>query len=584
MSDPAQQPITFQAPDCAELAPLFPGYAFHGLIATGGMGAVYRAVQKSLDRMVAIKILPQEFSQDCAFTASFEAEAKAMARLNHPNLIGVYDFGEINGMLFIIMEFVPGKSLYHSAHGLAIDPAEVIRLVTGICSGLAHAHNNGILHRDIKPSNILLDLNARPKIGDFGLARPIGSSVDDGEEIFGTPHYTAPEVCSAPQCVSHRADIFSVGVMLHELLTGRLPADYPYPASSICQCDPRFDVIIRRATDPMPDLRYASAEEIARDLQAIAAPAPVALTPALARPAPVATQALPRRAATPAAGASRPVPVTIEKSSSPVVGIFMLLVAIIIAAVAYKEYGKPRTFTQVIIDKNPAQAEQGSTKPPPAEPPLTSTIPSITPTTQPSTKPPKPEIKPSDPEVKPVEPEVTTPDPVPVLQPKYDVAGFLTRARKIMQDRAEPLATKRKARVKDNFWTFEKESIRLAGRVTVDRVQTVNKVTKLLATMKSEDSRVPASLDSELAEIPGIPGLHEEMLDKQKKIDQEFRHTINELAATYIVGLNKQIERLKTENDPAAITLIEEEITKTRNESEYFPSLILGSASAAGSP
>ena len=188
----------FVAPDPADLAPLFPGYEIQGLIATGGMGAVYCAVQKSLDRTVALKILPMELSKDAAFCAGFEAEAKAMARLNHPNLIGVYDFGEVNGMLYIIMEFVPGKSIYHSADGIAIDPDEVIRLVTGICHGLAHAHEHGIIHRDIKPSNILLDLNAQPKIGDFGLARPIERKIEEGEEIFGTPHYTAPEVVEAP--------------------------------------------------------------------------------------------------------------------------------------------------------------------------------------------------------------------------------------------------------------------------------------------------------------------------------------------------------------------------------------------------
>ena len=240
--------ITFEAPDIADLAPLFPGYDFEFLIATGGMGAVYCAVQRSLERKVAIKILPEEFSQDAAFCASFQAEAKAMARLNHPNLIGVYDFGEVNGMLFIVMEFVPGQSLFHSSHGIAIDASEVIRIVSATCHGLAHAHEHGIIHRDIKPSNILLDLNAQPKIGDFGLARPVETQTQEGEEIYGTPHYTAPEVVHSPQSVDNRADIFSIGVMLHELLTAHLPADDPRSASAIIHCDPRFDAIIRKAT------------------------------------------------------------------------------------------------------------------------------------------------------------------------------------------------------------------------------------------------------------------------------------------------------------------------------------------------
>jgi len=263
--------VGFIAPLPTDLIPLFPGYEIQGLIATGGMGAVYRAVQKSLDRTVAIKILPLELSKDAAFCAGFEAEAKAMARLNHPNLIGVYDFGEVNGMLYIVMEFVSGESLYHSSYAAAINPAEVIRLITAICDGLTHAHKNGIIHRDIKPSNILLDLNGQPKIGDFGLARPIERKLEQGEEIFGTPHYTAPEVVDQPHSVDHRADIFSLGVMLHELLTGKLPAVDPRPASTIIRCDPRLDTIIRRATQPLPAARYASAAEMAADLRAISA-------------------------------------------------------------------------------------------------------------------------------------------------------------------------------------------------------------------------------------------------------------------------------------------------------------------------
>ena len=263
-------PTGFVAPEASELAPLFPGYDIHDLIATGGMGAVYRAVQKSLDRTVALKILPMEFSEDAEFCAGFAAEAKAMARLNHPNLISVYDFGSVNGMLFIVMEFVPGKSIYHSANGVAIDPLVVIRLVTGICHGLAHAHENGILHRDIKPSNILLTTNAEPKIGDFGLARPIERKSEAGEMIFGTPGYTAPEVMEAPQSVDHRADLFSVGVLLHELLTGKLPKADERSASMISGCDIQFDPIIRRAIDPETANRYTSAAEIASDLQSIA--------------------------------------------------------------------------------------------------------------------------------------------------------------------------------------------------------------------------------------------------------------------------------------------------------------------------
>ncbi len=259
-------PPQFEAPSPEELHELLPAYDVLAFIAKGGMGAVYKAHQKSLERDVAIKILPREFGEDEAFRKRFEDEAKAMAKLNHPNLISVYDFGEVDHMPYIVMEFVDGKSLHHSAHGKAIEQKEVARLVTGICEGLAHAHEAGILHRDIKPANILLDGKKRPKIGDFGLARFAEESEGEGI-IFGTPDYTAPEVVKRPSAVDTRSDIFSTGVILYELLTGKLPEKSYVPASQIEDVDPRFDKIVRRATHPSPMLRFADGEAMTKDLK-----------------------------------------------------------------------------------------------------------------------------------------------------------------------------------------------------------------------------------------------------------------------------------------------------------------------------
>ena len=302
-------PPQFEAPSPEELHELLPAYDVLAFIAKGGMGAVYKAHQKSLERDVAIKILPREFGADEDFRRRFEDEAKAMAKLNHPNLIGVYDFGEVDGMPYIVMEFVDGKSLHHSAHGKAIDQKEVARLVTGICDGLTHAHEAGILHRDIKPANILLESRKRPKIGDFGLARAADESEGDGV-IFGTPDYTAPEVVRDPNSVDKRSDVYSTGVILYELLTGKTPEKNYMPASQIEDVDPRFDKIVRRATHPSPTLRFADAGAMAKDMKALQdalekqvagivthatpvtivpahahAPAPAAPTPAAAVPA-----------------------------------------------------------------------------------------------------------------------------------------------------------------------------------------------------------------------------------------------------------------------------------------------------------
>ena len=260
----------FQAPEVEELKPLFPGFEIDGFLARGGMGAVYAGRQKSLDRPVAIKILPREFGADEQFRANFESEAKTMARLNHPNLIGVYDFGDADGYLFIIMELVEGDSLFDAAYGRVVDPVEAARLVAEICSGLSHAHQHGILHRDIKPENVLLAPGPQPKIVDFGLARPTGHGPGADEAIFGTPGYTAPEVLENPAAVDQRADIFSVGVLLFELLTGQRPGEAWQPPSALAGCDAQFDEIVRRAMHPSPAMRYADAEEIAKDLKRLA--------------------------------------------------------------------------------------------------------------------------------------------------------------------------------------------------------------------------------------------------------------------------------------------------------------------------
>lgn len=291
-------PAPFEAPTLEDLAVLLPAYDFESFIAQGGMGAVYKARQRSLDRDVAIKILPRELGEDPEFRQSFETEARAMARLNHPNLIGVYDSGDVDGMLYIVMEYVNGKSLYYSAYNLAVDPPQAADIVKGICDGLAHAHENGVIHRDIKPANILLTPKREPKIGDFGLARPSGS--EGPGLIMGTPGYTAPEVLKNPEHADRRSDLYAVGVILYELLTGKRQEPNSPPPSSVGRCDRALDVIWQKATHPNPALRYADAAQMAKDLAAWLAKAPGAAqrklvaagarpVPGVRKPSPVAT-------------------------------------------------------------------------------------------------------------------------------------------------------------------------------------------------------------------------------------------------------------------------------------------------------
>jgi serine/threonine protein kinase len=575
---------TFTAPEPDSLAPLFPGYAIEALIATGGMGAVYRAVQKSLDRNVAIKILPQEFSQDAAFCAGFEAEAKAMARLNHPNLIGVYDFGEVNGMLFIVMEYVPGQSLFHSAHGLAIQPGEVIRLVTGICNGLAHAHQHGIIHRDIKPSNILLDLHAQPKIGDFGLAQPMGIKADANQDIYGTPHYTAPEVVHSPRSVGHHADIFSVGVILHELLTGCLPADDPRPASIIIHCDPRFDAVIRRATNPVPELRYVSAAELAQDLKAIQIPTgPQAPHHGAARRTPVAMPPNTSKAALRRLSSGRR-----AKQSSGLSGILFLVLALLIGGIAFYLLSQREKAKQLNAVPTPPDPTTEPSIPPvkqdPKPTPPTEDPKSTPPTEDPKSTPPtNPAPKPEGPLVPPVAPieSVIRPPVEPPAKPatSFNVTEFLTRARKIMlEKRAAPLILNRDKSLEKNLQHFYFAAKRTIRNIPVDNKREKNRAeSQLKAFMNAcrrNNNRLFKVPSEDLISIEDSRVIQIEFFEKQPEIDKVLMDALTELSATYVLGINNQIERLKAVSDTPAIELLEEELDSIRKDPEYFAELM----------
>lgn len=364
----------FTPPEPEEIGKLLPAYEVHHLIAKGGMGAVYLARQKSLERDVAIKVLPRHFGEDAEFRASFETEAKSMAKLNHPNLISIYDFGQVDGLLYIIMEMVQGKSLYYSAYGKTIDPQEAAGIAIGICRGLASAHSHGILHRDIKPANILLAPDASPKIGDFGLARPVSET--DAGLAFGTPGYAAPEVVHSPSAVDQSTDIYSVGVILYELLTGHLPDKNYSPAATEIGCDSGFDRIIRKATHPTPALRYRDAATMADDLEKIAHKKPNPLlvesgskpsssTAKTLLTSPPASSPKPgsgKPAASPAARAAARAASQQAGSNVPLVRniiiIIALLAAIYIAWEGYKSVRSKREAEQALVDEERAKRER----------------------------------------------------------------------------------------------------------------------------------------------------------------------------------------------------------------------------------
>ncbi|MCA9066630.1 MAG: serine/threonine protein kinase, partial [Planctomycetaceae bacterium] len=217
-AEPGSRPRrAYAVPTLEELAPLFPDFQLQGLIGIGGMGCVFRARQTRLDRTVAIKILPRELAADDLFAERFSREARAMARLNHPNIVRVYDYGKTGDVYFLIMEYMDGMNLRELIDVGRIAPAEAFRILEQVCAALDYAHNEGVIHRDIKPENILFTRLGHVALADFGLARlAIDSSCEvsltQTRQAMGTLNYMAPEQWENPRSVDHRADIYAVGV------------------------------------------------------------------------------------------------------------------------------------------------------------------------------------------------------------------------------------------------------------------------------------------------------------------------------------------------------------------------------------
>ena len=265
----------FQPPTVEEVARLFPQLEILALIGKGGMGAVYKARQPALDRMVALKILPPQTAAGPGFVERFNREARALARLNHPNIVGVYEFGQASGLSFFIMEFVDGLNLRELERAGKLSPREALQIVPQICEALQFAHDEGIVHRDIKPENILLDKKGRVKIADFGIAKILGGGSEPDltqtHGAMGTPHYMAPEQMEKPTTVDHRADIFSLGVVFYEMLTGELPlGKFGPPSSRKVEVDVRLDDVVLRTLERDPERRYQHASQVKTAVDTIA--------------------------------------------------------------------------------------------------------------------------------------------------------------------------------------------------------------------------------------------------------------------------------------------------------------------------
>ena len=276
-------------PTAEELARLLPQYRIECMLGHGGMGAVYKGLQPELDRPVAIKLLPAELSADEHFVSRFKREARTLANLHHPGIVAVYAFGQTSERhLYFVMEYVAGTDLRRVLQDPGLNPDQAFELIGQICEALQAAHEQGVIHRDIKPANILIAGDGRVKLADFGLSRP--QQEDDlagltmTNMIMGTPDYMSPEQRSGYS--DHRTDIYALGIMLYEMLTGKCPRGAFVPVSRKIQVDVRIDEVVLKALQEEPDLRYQQASELKRDVERIrtsklepVAPVPVVTPP-----------------------------------------------------------------------------------------------------------------------------------------------------------------------------------------------------------------------------------------------------------------------------------------------------------------
>jgi serine/threonine-protein kinase len=235
-------------------------YRIEKQIGRGGMATVYKAYHVALERDVAIKVLHKDFLSDASFLARFQREARVVARLEHPNIVPVYDFAEFQEQPYLVMKYVQGETLKDRLKRGPLSKEETLWIVETVGNALSYAHKKGILHRDIKPSNIILESERQLYLADFGLARITQSrnATLTGDMIVGTPQYISPEQAMGQLDIDEGADIYSFGVMLYEMVVGHVPFDADTP----------FSIIQDHLYSPLP-LPSASNPEISFDLEQV---------------------------------------------------------------------------------------------------------------------------------------------------------------------------------------------------------------------------------------------------------------------------------------------------------------------------
>jgi serine/threonine protein kinase len=270
--DPSQPPAP---PSIEELQTAIPGLEVLEFISQGGMGSVFKAKQKNLDRLVALKVVPSSGENShVAHPDRFLREARTLAKLSHPNIVPVFDVGRTDQFIYLIMEFIEGDNLRGLMRRSALSIQSVLRIISQTCNALEYAHTKHVVHRDIKPENILINREGIVKIVDFGLAKinegtQRESNLTGTRQIMGTPNYMSPEQIECTREVDHRSDIYSLGVVFYELLTGELPIGHFEPPSAIRGNHEPLDPVVLKALQKRPEQRYQKVSELDTDLSSL---------------------------------------------------------------------------------------------------------------------------------------------------------------------------------------------------------------------------------------------------------------------------------------------------------------------------
>ncbi len=560
------------------------GYAVDKLVSTGKRGALYQARQMSLDRTVTIKVLPPEIRQDPVLRQAFETEAKAMARLNDPNLVDVFDFGEVQDTLYIIMEHVPGRSLFETTHGKHVDPKESLRLVADLCHGLDHAHQAGMIHRALNPKNVLINNEAQAKIVNFGIASLTG--INNSDEVSG---YTAPELRTtdsqaAPQ-VDARADIYSAGMILYELIVGRLPSNPYTPPSAVRNTRRELDEIIYHAIQPDPAQRYSSAKEMAQELENAlekmgTPPTQQIIKTMLTAGTATATTQAPRRPTV-------NIPVTKPANHSALI-VTLLTIAVLIgvaALVIKSSSNTPQPKAPPTANQKPKTAPKVRSHE--QSPPRLSNADKISRREKrernlannrnktPIIEAPKPEPQDGgNTETAEITPLVTPAPELPdkATPPEFDIDEWLLTARTFMHKKAQRTLADYDKEIASNIDSFERDVKR--------RIRRLDRSARNPAEAAAEALFITYRANGRLADDAGkdtpkqIKDIYKLALADQEEIDNEFLIPLTKFRITYTQGINQQITILSDQgNDEHAATL-REEVSEVESDMAYFTRIL----------